>query len=417
MKMPVPFSGHQQQLGDMMEAVHGIVIVGGGICGLATALALHRKGIPSLVLEKSETLRTEGGSIGVHVNGWRVLEQLGVAPELRKTADVVTEFHDVWQQKQGNKSVVVPVRGELRWLKRRDLVETMAKNIPSGAIRFSCHIAAIRPANPGSHGVVLTTLDGSIIRAKALIGCDGSNSVVAKYLGLSPAKSTSRMLLRGYTRYPHGHPFGPHFLRLRGNGFFVGRSPMTDNLVNFFVALWHPGADATKDASAMKELVLEKLKGQCSDEIIEMVRDPEPDSLILLTKIWYRPPWQVMFSSFRRGTATVAGDAMHVMGSYIGQGGSASMEDALVLARSLSRAAASAGGSGGDELCEKKISAAMGEYVRERRLRIVRLSLESFTMGTLLATKSLLTKLACFAILSLLGTASLGHTKYDCGRL
>uniref|UniRef100_K3YVB1 FAD-binding domain-containing protein n=1 Tax=Setaria italica TaxID=4555 RepID=K3YVB1_SETIT len=150
----------------MMEEVHGIVIVGGGICGLATALALHRKGIPSLVLEKSKTLRTEGGSIGVHVNGWRVLEQLGVAPELRKTADVVTEFHDVWQQKQGNKSVVVPVRGELRWLKRRDLIETMAKNVPSGAIRFSCHIAAIRPVNPGSHGVVLTTLDGSIIRAK-----------------------------------------------------------------------------------------------------------------------------------------------------------------------------------------------------------------------------------------------------------
>jgi hypothetical protein len=51
-------------------------------------------------------------------------------------------------------------------LKRRDLVETMAKNIPSGAIRFSCHIAEIHPANPGNHGAVLTTLDGSIIKAK-----------------------------------------------------------------------------------------------------------------------------------------------------------------------------------------------------------------------------------------------------------
>ncbi|CAL5057677.1 unnamed protein product [Urochloa decumbens] len=415
MKMLVPFSGLQQQLGgDMEEEVHGIVIVGGGICGLATALALHRKGIPSLVLEKSETLRADGGSIGVHVNGWRVLEQLGIASDLRETAGVVTEFHDVWQQEQGNKSVVVPVRGELRWLKRKDLIETMAKNIPSGSIRFSCHIAAIRPADPGNHGAVLTTLDGSIIRAKALIGCDGSNSVVAKYLGLSPPKSTSRMLLRGYTRYPHGHPFGPYFLRLRGKGFFVGRSPMTDNLVNFFVAFWHPGGDATKDAHAMKDFLLEKLKGQCSDEILEMVRDPEPDSLIILTKIWYRPPWQVMFGSFQRGTATVAGDAMHVMGTYIGQGGSAGLEDALVLARSLSRAAA---GSDGSELCEKKISAAIRDYVKERRLRVVRLSLESFAMGTLLATKSLLAKLASFAIVSLLGTGTLRHTNYDCGRL
>ncbi|PAN06537.1 hypothetical protein PAHAL_1G270500 [Panicum hallii] len=396
----------------MEEEVHGIVIVGGGICGLATALALHRKGIPSLVLEKSETLRTAGGSIGVHVNGWRVLEQLGIAPELRETADIVTEFHDVWTQEQGDKRVVVPVRGELRWLKRKDLIETMAKNIPSGAIRFGCHIAEIHPANPENHGAVLTTVEGSIIRAKALIGCDGSNSVVAKYLGLSPPRSTSRMLLRGVTRYPHGHPFGPHFLRLRCKGLFVGRSPMTDNLVSFFVAYWHPGADSTKDARAMKAFVLEKLKDQCSDEIIEMVRDPDPESLIVLTRIWYRPPWQVMFSSFRRGTATVAGDAMHVMGSYIGQGGSAALEDALVLARSLSRAAA-----GGRELREEEIGAAMGAYVRERRLRVVRLSLESFAMGTLLATKSLLTKLACFAIVTLLGTNSLGHTEYDCGRL
>jgi ribosomal protein L22 len=181
-------------------------------------------------------------------------------------------------------------------LKRKDLIETMAKNIPSGAIRFGCHIAEIHPANPENHGAVLTTVEGSIIRAKALIGCDGSNSVVAKYLGLSPPRSTSRMLLRGVTRYPHGHPFGPHFLRLRCKGLFVGRSPMTDNLVSFFVAFWHPGADSTKDARAMKAFVLEKLKDQCSDEIIEMVRDPDPESLIVLTRIWYRPPWQVMFS-------------------------------------------------------------------------------------------------------------------------
>ncbi|CAN6238381.1 unnamed protein product [Urochloa humidicola] len=290
----------------------------------------------------------------------------------------------------------------------------MAKKIPSGAIRFSCHIAAIHPANLGNHGAVLTALDGSIIRAKALIGCDGSNSMVAKYLGLSPAKPAPCMLLRGFTRYPHGHPFGTHFLRLKYKEFFLGRAPMTNNLVNFFVAIWHPSADATTDTRAMKDFILEKLKDQCSNEIVEMVRDPDPESLILLKRIWYRPPWQVMFSSFRKGTATVAGDAMHVMGNYIGQGGSAALEDALVLARLLSRAVA---GSGGRELCEKKISAAMGEYVRHRRLRVVRLSLESFALATLIGTKSLLMKLACSTIVALLGTHSNEHANYDCGHL
>jgi 2-polyprenyl-6-methoxyphenol hydroxylase-like FAD-dependent oxidoreductase len=42
------------------------------------------------VLERSEALRSDGAAIGVHANGWRALEQLGVAAELRETADLIT---------------------------------------------------------------------------------------------------------------------------------------------------------------------------------------------------------------------------------------------------------------------------------------------------------------------------------------
>ena len=56
-------------------------------------------------------------------------------------------------------------RKELRNLKRKDLIETMAKNLPSGAIRFGCHVVAIHQ-DPGTHGAILTTVDGCIIKAK-----------------------------------------------------------------------------------------------------------------------------------------------------------------------------------------------------------------------------------------------------------
>lgn len=60
-----------------------VVIVGGGIAGLATALSLHRLGVGSLVLEQGESLRTGGTSLTLFKNGWRVLDAIGVANDLR----------------------------------------------------------------------------------------------------------------------------------------------------------------------------------------------------------------------------------------------------------------------------------------------------------------------------------------------
>ncbi|XP_066328740.1 monooxygenase 1-like [Miscanthus floridulus] len=389
----------------MEEEAHGIIIVGGGIVGLATALALHRRGIASLVLEKSETLRADGVAIGVHANGWRVLEQLGVAAELRETANLITAYHDVWQQRN-NKTSQLPIRKELRNLKRKDLIETMAKNLPSGAIRFGCHVVAIHQDH-GTHGAILTTVDGCTIKAKVLIGCDGANSVVAKYLGLYAPKTIHRTVFRGFTRYPHGHPFSTEFLRLKGEEFFVGRIPITHNLVQFLVITpIPPTGRITKDVIATKDSVVEKLRAEdCPSDVIEMLRNSDPETLNVVNNIWYRPPWQVAFGTFHKGVVTVAGDAMHVMGPFIGQGGSSGLEDAVVLARSLSRAAA------GD------YSVAIEEYVRERRPRVALVSLESFVFGMLGSAKSLVTKLACIVFLALLGNRSFRHANYDCGRL
>lgn len=46
----------------------------------------------SLVLEKSETLRTDGVCIAVHANGWRALDQLGIGTELREITSSITGY-------------------------------------------------------------------------------------------------------------------------------------------------------------------------------------------------------------------------------------------------------------------------------------------------------------------------------------
>lgn len=44
----------------------------------------------SLVVERSEALRVGGVALNVHANGWRALEELGLADGLRKTANLIT---------------------------------------------------------------------------------------------------------------------------------------------------------------------------------------------------------------------------------------------------------------------------------------------------------------------------------------
>ena len=60
-----------------------IVIVGAGVAGLATAVALRRLGVGAAVLEQGDALRAGGTSLTLFNNGWRVLNAIGVADELR----------------------------------------------------------------------------------------------------------------------------------------------------------------------------------------------------------------------------------------------------------------------------------------------------------------------------------------------
>ncbi|KAK3431604.1 hypothetical protein EUGRSUZ_E03412 [Eucalyptus grandis] len=59
-----------------------VVIVGAGIAGLATAVALKKVGVRALVLERSKELRTTGAALGLFANAWVALDALGVSDKL-----------------------------------------------------------------------------------------------------------------------------------------------------------------------------------------------------------------------------------------------------------------------------------------------------------------------------------------------
>jgi len=58
------------------------MIIGGGIGGVAAAIALQRVGVECDIFEQADELREVGAALSIWANAWRVLEQLGVGRTL-----------------------------------------------------------------------------------------------------------------------------------------------------------------------------------------------------------------------------------------------------------------------------------------------------------------------------------------------
>ncbi|KAF3443215.1 hypothetical protein FNV43_RR12897 [Rhamnella rubrinervis] len=334
-----------------------IVIVGAGICGLATALALHRRGLPSVVLERSEILRASGSAIGVLANGWRALDQLGVGSKLRQTALPLQGARHIWMDTNEQRTFPIS-KGERRCVKRSDLLQVLAEDLPIGTIRYGCPVLSLY-LDPFTSYPTLQLRNGPTIKAKIVIGCDGAKSVVAEFLKLKPNKLFPKCAVR------------------------VLNQP----------ARVSPDEKVYKDPELIRHMCLEKANG-FPNEITTMIQNSDPNHLSL-THLTYRAPWDVLVASFREGTVTVAGDAMHVMGPFLGQGGSAALEDGVVLARCLAYKIGEADlhGSYGRLIVQQKVGEAMDAYVRERRMRLVGLSAQSYLTGLLQLTSLMPLKL------------------------
>ncbi|CAM0870836.1 unnamed protein product [Alopecurus aequalis] len=207
-----------------------IVIVG---AGLAVALGLHRKGVGNVVvLESSPALRASGFAFTTWPNAFRALDALGVGDKIRglhlhvqglrvmssSTGQVAQELDfSAPQGKQGG-----PV--EFRCVRRDLLLQVLEAELPRDTIRYSSRIVSIQDQH-GDAAKIIRLADGSTLRAKVLIGCDGINSVVATWLGLSNPSYSGRSAMRGLAKYPHGHGFEPKFLQFFGNSFRFGFVP------------------------------------------------------------------------------------------------------------------------------------------------------------------------------------------------
>lgn len=375
-------SSPEQSSGDRKEE---IVIVGGGIAGLSTALALHRVGIRSLVLEQSDSLRTEGASISLFKNGWRVLDMLGVGNELRR------HFLDIQgvtiKTLEGKELQSINFKDgdpsqEMRAVERSILLKTLADHLPPNTLQFSSKLAKIEQ-DDGTGETKLHLTNGSQLSSKIVIGCDGIWSPIARWMGFSETKYSGHSCYRGLALFPNGHPYQPITVQYYAKGMRGGFMPLSPTKVFWFFNYNNPSpGPKVTDPTVLKRQALDLLKNWPSEmlELVELSLD-DTISEAMLQDRWL---WPVITPPVYKGGVVLAGDAWHPMTPNLGQGGCCGLEDAVVLAKKLSNAMKSKRGS---------IEDALRSYENERWARVFPMTVKANLAGKIQHSKS---SVVCF---------------------
>ncbi|KAF5449004.1 hypothetical protein F2P56_029493 [Juglans regia] len=378
-----------------MEGVaEDIVIVGAGIAGLTTSLGLHRLGIRSLVLESSDSLRVTGFAFMTWTNAWKALDAVGLGSSLRPhhhrlLENVTTStISGLQTSKMSFEAEGKHSKHEVRCVQRKLLMETLEEELPSGTIRYSSKVVSVEE----SGSLMLVHLaDGTILRTKVLIGCDGVNSVVAKWLHFKKPAFAGRSAIRGIVDFKRSHGFENKFMQFFGKGFRSGFLPCDDNIVYWFF-IWTPSSQEKEiedNPARMKQFVLGKL-GKVPDEIRNVIENTELDGMTS-SALRYRHPWELLWGNVSKGNVCVAGDALHPLTPDLGQGACSALEDSVVLARCLGQALLKKP-SGDDQRKDKmererdhdeykSIESGLKKYAKERKWRSINLITTAYILG------------------------------------
>ncbi len=354
-----------------MAAPRTIIVAGAGIGGLTAALSLAAKGFRVIVLEKAERLEEAGAGLQLSPNASRILVDLGLRPRLEPRA-VTPEAVNIMSARAGGEIARLPLgeaaslrAGAPYWvIHRADLqgaLQAQVNDHPDIDLRLGCQFEDVT-----AHARGLTVVQRRGDRrqqelAAALVGADGIWSAVRNHLFPAVQPQFSGLIAwRGTldaTSLPREYT-APRVQLWMGPEAHLVAYPISAarqiNVVAIVPGTWNrPGWSAPGDANELKNAFASQRWPSTARMLLGAVDGWRRWALFTLPDL----------GEWTDGAIALLGDAAHAMLPFAAQGAGMAIEDAAVLAKTLSESPA-------DNLAD--IPAALKRYGRQRRGRVLR---------------------------------------------
>jgi salicylate hydroxylase len=314
-----------------------IAIVGGGVGGLAAALALERRGAEVIVCEQSPALSDIGAGLNLSPNALMALRALGIEDAVTAIGSE-SDFLVIRSWKSG-RIISRMRRGAFRQqfsapnvsVHRADLLGVLRGALRMADVRLGARCIAV---DEHDRGGVARLADGGEIEADIIVGADGIHSVVRNSLfGPDAPRFTGCICWRGMASagaVPRDIAIAEGAMWMGPHGHVVHYPVRRGELINIVA---HFDSDSWTEESWTRECELSELTTTYAGWHPDLLR------LFPCSARWYK--WALYdrdpLERWSKGRATLLGDSAHAMLPYLAQGAAMAIEDACVLSAAIAR--------------------------------------------------------------------------------